>query len=417
MKIRTDYLIILALTALVNSQGISEVVSLDGLLRKACLNNPEINSARKKHDALNTIAGQGRTPDSPKIFIDYQKMPSGGFDPGEAEEKMFGITQMLPWPGKLYINGRIAGQEAEIAALDEKSTELEVISKLKAAYAEYFYISKAIEIYTENADIMSNFSKSIESKYAAGKASQTEALQAQVEASKMSNMLLNLKQEMETARAMINTLTGSNPDEMLGEPEELKPLYITETWDEIKDEVIKNNYEIKKQTAGISKNKLMKKYGISGLLPDFELTFRKRKMNGAWDGNDFMLGITAPLWFWKQAMNVRQMSYELEMSEYEAKNAEIMAVYSARAYFTRIETARNLIELYKISILPQAEQSKKAAQMAYLSGKGDFLQFLDSARTLLSFRLDYYKNISEYYQNLAMLEKIAGVELPAGGKK
>jgi len=417
MKIKSNCLIIFVLAAIVDTQCASEIMSLDALIKKAYVNNPEINSARKKSDAMNTVSSQMKTPENPQFFVDYQKMPSGSFSPGSAEEKMFGITQMLPWPGKLKIDARIAGQDAGIAELEEKNTEIGVISKLKAAYAEYFYINKEIEIYAENAAIMGNMSKSLESRYAAGSASQADVLNAQVEASKMSNMLLNLKEEVELSRAMINMLVGGNPDENIGAPENIQIEYISNDWDSIKRIVLKNNYDIKKQNLKIIKSKLQKNYGARGFFPDFELTFRKRRMGNMWAGNDFMLGFTTPLWFWKPALNVKQMSYELEMAEYDSKSAEIAVIYNARIYFTRIETSRNLIELYKTGIIPQAEQSKKAAETEYFSGKGDFLQFLDSARTLLSFKIDYYKNVMEYYQNLAMLEQIAGIELPTGGKK
>ena len=417
MKRKNRFSVILALSVFIRCLCSAETVTLDSLIQKAYSGNPEINAARKKAAAAYEVSGQEMTPDNPQLFLDYQKIPAGDISPGAAEDKMFGITQMLPWPGKLGLGGRIADRDAEIAALEVKNTELGVISDLKAAYAEYFYISKAIEVYSENAEIMRNISTSLESRYAAGKAAQSEVLKAQVEAAKMSNMVFTSKQELESSRAEINMLTGGSPDSPLGEPEAPAPAYLDKGWAEVKDIVLNNNYEIRERKIGVSRSGLEKDYGVDGFFPDIELTYRKRRTNGAWDGNDIMVGATAPLWFWKPALRVKQMSYELERAEYESKDAEIRAVYDARVYFSRLETGRGLIDLYRTSVLPQAEQARKASEAEYFSGRGDFLQFLDSTRTMLDFKLDYYKNISDYLRDLAALEKIAGTEFKQGGNK
>ena len=82
-----------------------------------------------------------------------------------------------------------------------------------------------------------------------------------------------------------------------------------------------------------------------------------------------------------------------------------------------MKTAERFIELYRTSVLPPAEQSLKVTESSYRADREDFLNLLDSVRTLLDFRLEYYKYIAQYHQNLSTLEKISGVELTGGGLK
>ncbi|MBI5573047.1 MAG: TolC family protein [Elusimicrobia bacterium] len=410
------YLLILSCLFLVNTLSFAQekILTLEEVVKQARENNPEIIAMRKKWDAAKSRIWQEKTWENPQLFIDWQKIPKNDFDLNNAEEKMFGISQMVPFPGKLSIKGKIAKYNAEIAEIDYKNTELKVLSDLKSAYAMYFYINKSIETYKQISDYMQNFSKVAESKYVVGKASQGDVLRTQVEAVKMSNMVITMEQEKETVKAELNSLIGKNADEIIGEPEELSPKYIKNNWDEIKKLVISNNPEIRQQNASVSKNKWLKKMAYTEFLPDFDLTYRRRKMEMGNDSQDFMLGFTVPLWFWKPALGVKEMSDELKMAESESKNTELMAVYEAKEFFVKLKTAGRFIELYRTSVLPPAEQSLKVTESAYRSDKEDFLNLLDSVRTLLDFRLEYYKYIAQYHQNLAMLEKITGVELSGG---
>ena len=413
MKVLPKLFLVFVISNLCINRVSGETVSLQVLVDAAKQNNPEIIAARKKWSAAKSKIWQEKTWENPQLFIDWQKIPKNDFSLNNAEEKMYGISQMVPFPGKPSIKGKIARYEAEKSEWEYREAELKILADLKIAYSMYFYVDKSIETYKQTSEIMDNFSKVAESKYIVGKASQGDVLRAQVETSKMRNMIITMEQEKETVKAELNSLIGKNADEIIGEPEELtfKP-QLKNNWDEIKKLVISNNPAIGQQNAAVLKSKWSKKMAYTEFLPDFDLTYRKRKMTDAEDTQDFMLGFTVPLWFWKPALGVKEMSQELQMAESERKNMELMAVYQAKDFFVKLKTAERLIELYQTSVLPPAEQSLKVTESAYRSDKEDFLNLLDSVRTLLDFQLEYYKYIAQYYQNLAMLEKIIGAELP-----
>ena len=417
MKILSKLFLVFVMSNLCINRVSGETVSLQVLVDTAKRNNPEIIAAQKKWAAAKSKIWQEKTYENPQLFIDWQKMPKNDFDLNNAEEKMYGVTQMIPFPGKLSIKGKIAKFEAEKTEWEYRATELKILADLKIAYSMYFYINKSIETYKQTAEIMNNFSKVAGSKYIVGKASQGDVLRAQVEAVKMSNMLITMEQEKETVKAELNSLIGKNADEEISEPEELTPKFIKKSWDEIKKLVISNNPEIRQQNAAVSKSKSAKKMSYTEFLPDFDLTYRKRKMEMGNDSQDFMLGFTVPLWFWKPALGVKEMSDELKMAESESKNTELMAVYKAKEFFVKLKTAERLIELYRTSVLPPAEQSLKVTESSYRADREDFLNLLDSVRTLLDFQLEYYKYIAQYHQNIATLEKITGTEFTDGGTK
>jgi len=409
MNNRLSIIFMLILTA---SSGLyAENISLNALIQKAKDKNPEIIAARNNWNAEKVRVLPERTWESPGFFIDSQNMPVDEFNLGKANETMYGIEQMVPFPGKLAIKGKIAALDAERAMWDFRETEFKVIAQLKAAYSKYFYINKAIDIYNDNLELMKNFAAVAETKYISGKTSQGEVLRAQVETSKMYNMIITLQQEKELAEAELNALIGNDPDEKIQIPEELTLSYIKKGWDEIRNIIINNNPQLKKENIGILTGRWLNRYAKTGFLPDFNLTYRKRRMSGSWSGQDLMVGFTLPLWFWKPAFNIKESAYGLKASLAGQKNMELMTVYAGKELFIKLQTLERQLELYKTTFLPQAEQAFKVIEVSYRSGKEDFLMLLDSERALLDFQIDDYKSFSEYYQNLAELERISGVEL------
>lgn len=388
-----------------------EFVTLDSLIKIAKENNKEIIAARRMWDAAKSRVVSERTWDKPKFSVEYQNMHEGGFDLQSAPEKMYGITQMIPFPGKLAVKGKIANFEAQTMEWEYKYSQLKVLSELKKTFAMYYYINKSIDTYRQTSDIMKNYSLVAESRYVVGKLSQSDVLRAQVEAEKMSNMIVTLEQEKATVQAELNLLLGKDVDERLGEPEDLSVASTAMDWDKIKNITLKNSPEIAKSNSKSLGAKWTRKSALMEYLPDFDVSLKRKTMNSEWAGSDFMVGFTMPLWFWSQASSVQQMSYELNAAESEKRNIELMTLSKAKKFYTKLDASRRLLELYRTSVLPKSEQSLKVAESSYNAGRLSFLELLDTVRSFLEFKLDYYGNISQYHKDLAELETIAGVEL------
>ena len=88
-----------------------------------------------------------------------------------------------------------------------------------------------------------------------------------------------------------------------------------------------------------------------------------------------------------------------------------MTVADLKAAFVRVQTAQRLAESYRTSLLPQAESALTVAESGYQAGRSSFLDLLDAQRSLLSFKLEYYRYLADYEQRAAELERVIGGEL------
>ncbi len=406
-RITLLFLLLLLLPPLIagKTEMISTVpLTLNEVLEIAQKNNPEIKAAKKRWDSFNAKISLEKTWGNPQIS--YERMYSG-------DEKLLGISQEFPFPGKLTLKGQIASQEALMAQQSYMAKEREIRSKVKSAYALYFLAVKSIDIFQENIELMRRFSKVTESKYAVGKARQADVLRAQIELSKMLNMLITLNQEKETAQAMLSALLNLPPQKTWGKPGEPQLKRSVLSLERLQETALNNRPELLESRFAIDKYDQSLTSSRYEYLPDIMAQFKTRwAMNPELDNTqDVMVGLSVPLWLWKQKAMVRMAKADKEMSEAEYEAIKNMTLLGVKDLMVKAQTAERLVDLYRTSIIPQMEQALTISETAYQSDKISFLELIDIQRNLLQFRVEHYQHWAEYEQWSAELERVVGKDL------
>jgi outer membrane protein TolC len=98
--------------------------------------------------------------------------------------------------------------------------------------------------------------------------------------------------------------------------------------------------------------------------------------------------VTLPIWRDKLAAQLAEAQANKRAAQARLSNEQInLAVAVAEKSFVYRESTRNL-ELLQRELLPKTKQSLEVARAGYLSGQLDFLNLIDTERTLLGFELD-----------------------------
>ena len=404
MYIFLSFILAFSAQALRAESPAPQKLPLKEVLEAALSRNPEIEALRKKNQASGAKITSESGYDRTKIF--YESMYSG-------RERTVGVSQDIPFPGKLSLKGAIARRESDMAEQALKAKELEIASKVRSAYALLFLSRRSIEISEENADLVRRFAKVAESKYSVGKASQLDVLKAQVELSKISNALVTLEQDKETAQATLNVLLNQDPEQPLGLPNEPKVQDLALEYRQLSQAALANRPELLESRHHVRHSKAVTRSARFDLLPDFMVLARRRSAdNPEMDGSsDFMVGASLPLWLGKPWAASRTARLEEEESEAEYQAMKNMTLWSVKDLLVKVQAARRLVELYRTSVIPQAQNALNVAQAAYQSDRGTFLDLIDIQRNLLQFRLEHYQHLAEYEISLAELERIVGIPL------
>lgn len=382
-------------------------VTLAEVLALARQRNPDIQAARGNWQSAEARILPAKTWNPPQIGVE-----SWGFsraNVGAAPEKWYDLSQDIPFPGKL----RYRGKAAEHAARREKevyrAAELEVMAKVKAAYYSLMLSQRASLILNENLEVMRRFAKIAESKYSVGKASQSDALRAQVELTKMLNRMVTVGQDKETSQAELNALLDKAPEDPVGLAQEpaLEPLPYS--YEELERIALAERPEVHAAGHHVDHMQANLAVGRADYLPDFMVQYTLRTRQGMPNDSVGMVKMTLPfLYFWRRNSEVKSVRFELDHARAMLRSAQAAAKADIKSYFTKVQTSRRLVDLYKTSVLPQAEQAVKVTESAYQTDRVDFLDLLDSQRALLEFRLEYYQTLAQYGRHVAELERRAG---------
>lgn len=389
------------------------------LIKEALDKNPEIAAARQRWEAAKNKIKVEKTLEDPELRLGKMNSPDHPFNIGAEAVKMMpimsaqtiGIMQKFPFPGKLRLRGEVASEEAEMERMLMEAKIQEIITEVKLAYYDLYLVYKSIEITQENRDLLQRFTKIAESMYSVGNVSQRDVLAAMVELSKISNELVILEQRKVSLQARICNLLNRYPSATLDRPKEFKKHTLNLDAHALEEIASREQPMLQRFDHAVKKDKLNLELAKKDYYSDLTAMLTYNRIDQPSDTWSSELSINIP-WLWsKQRSKVKEAKEELKAATADLEAWNNLTLYEIRDIISRIVSADSTVALFNTSVIPQAEQSLDAARIGYETGKVDFLTLIDSQRTLLDAKLQYYSSLVEFEQNLARLEKAVGVEL------
>ncbi|MGH9439641.1 MAG: TolC family protein, partial [Terriglobia bacterium] len=197
---------------------------LASLIDEAERNNPRIVAARLAWQAAEQVPSQVSTLPDPQFTVQQfavgSPRPFAGFSNSNFAYIGFGVSQDLPYPGKLRLRGEMARRGAVVTEDKFELVRHEVTEKLKTAYFQASYIQQTLRILLRDQKLLAEIEKIAESRYRVGQGNQQDVLKAQLEQTKLLRKLVVTHEEMSVAesrlRQLLNRPAGS-PD-IVAEP-------------------------------------------------------------------------------------------------------------------------------------------------------------------------------------------------------
>lgn len=230
----------------------------------------------------------------------------------------------------------MAAEESKIVEKDLQSKIQEIIALVKSAFYELYYINNAIDITDENRELLRKFAKIAETKYSVGKATQRDALAAQVELSTLANNLIVLNKERESIIARLNILLDRPTQTPLGKPRSFEKHTLNLTIKELEGLAVNNSPELKKFDHAIKKNeaslKLSKKdYYFSDIEPMVEYM----QMDGMPDAWTTKLTFNVP-WLWsKNRSKVKEANEDLSAARSDYRFINNKTFFEIKDFFNQ----------------------------------------------------------------------------------
>lgn len=391
------------------------VTPLADLTQELVRNNPEIRAARYRVEAASKRPRQLTTLPDPRIGTTNFGVghPFSTLDTSEFAYQSVGVSQEVPFPGKLALAGKEAQKEVEVEQENVRGVALDTVSRLKVTYYEWFYVDKAIAITKKNRELLERFEKIARARYTVGKGIQQDVLKAQVEISSLAQQLEILEQRKGSLEAQINSLLNRPPESPLGRPEEVKRSPFDLELSEVQKSAESNSPRLLSRVRMAESRAIGLERARKERFPDFNFGFQWQK-NASLFRDYYMTTaeVRVPVYFWrKQRLGIEEAKARVEEAKQSQQATFQELSFMVKDQYLVAKTSQRLLALYESGIIPQAALSLESATSGYEVGNVDFLTLINNLDTLLNFEMQYYEELSKHEQALARLEPLLARQL------
>ncbi len=386
---------------------------LPELIQEVLAHNPELVAARKQWEAATNRIAQVRSLDDPILSLQLWNVPQP-FNVARTENHIFGLSQNLPFPGKLGLKGEVASRSADMTEQAVRAKERELVARLKQVYYDLFLAQKAIQIHHEQVELLRQFVAIANAKFRGGMGSQADVLKAQVELSLLFQHLPVLEQRRKTAGAMLNTLLDRDASSPLGIAQEPAQLLVERPLDDLHSLALNDRPELKAAELEVQRSEQSRALAQRQYYPDFNVAVQRFQNFQANDGFGAYVSMSIPFAFWtkpKYDAGVQEAEAAVSVAQAQQHTLENLTRFQINDLLAKLRATDQVATLYRTTILPQAEQSLESARAGYRAGKGGFLDLIDTQRAWRGFQLEYFKALVDRQYRLAELEQVVGITL------
>jgi len=322
-------------------------------------------------------------------------------------------SQRLPWPGKLRLRGEIVQHNAEAAQYDTDTVRQRLINETARAYYDYYYVFRAIEVNEINLDVLEEFQRIAETKYAAGTASKQDPLQAEVERYHLEHRTIVLDRMRRVSRSRINTLLHRAPElELPPPPDQAEPPAPIPDLALLRERAVNARPELQSLARQLEAKRAARRLAKRDYHPDFTVM---GAYNSLWADEErrwtIGAGINIPLQIdRRRGVEAEALAESMRIAAELVAGVDEVAFEVSRAYDMLVESA-HVVLLYNETFLPVADENLKAAQSGYETGTNDFLTLLNAEKNLMLVQLAHQQALTEYHQRRADLERAVGGDI------
>ncbi len=387
----------------------TQVLTLDAVLGEVRSQNPAITAAQRTVEAQRRrVLQSGALPD-PTVSVSYMgdATPFKTMPDDPSSYRGISAMQTIPLGGKRGLQREMASKEVSASEADRLAVVRRLTAEAKAAFYDYFYYDKALDITNRNKARLEQLADISEARYKVGKTMQADVLRAHVEVTMLLQRAITLEQQRETAAARLNTLMGRAPDASLPPAADVakEPL---PAMSELATLARTNDPMLQKEQSMIERNKVAIAMARKEYIPDLSVGYMYQQRSGMPDMKGMQFQVNIPVFNRSKREAIEAAKLELASSEKSLDARKLELQYEVKQMHAMAVNADKMLDLYYKAIIPQAQLALESAQSSYTVGANDFLTVVTNFTTINSYQIDYYRQLADYETALARLEALTG---------
>ena len=387
------------------------------LLDEAAHRNPDILAARRAWQAATQVPSQVSTMPDPQVTLQHVSVgsprPFAGYSNSDFAYIGIGVSQDLPFPGKLKLKGEAAERDAAIARNKFESVSGSTFQQIKEAYLQIAYIQQTLGVLQRNDTLLEQIEKTADARYRVGQGSQQDVLKAQLERTKLQRELVHHHQIMETQQALLRKLLNRSAESPDITTEALVETPLTIAIDDLLSKSRMENPDVAEQQEMVNRQSLQVEMARKDRYPDFSVQYMWQ--HTAEQFRDYyMVSVSARIPIYRRRKlnpEMTQAVEELNRSRREYESQVQSAFFELRNQYIAAQTASQMLKIYREGLIPQALATYQSGLAAYQTGQLDFESLLSNFTDVLNFDEEYWKALADHETALAKIEQLTGISL------
>ncbi len=387
------------------------VITLQDAISVTLIRNPLLKAFSWEVRAKEASVLQAGLFPNPVVSVEIEDFAGTGDISGFGSSQLtLQLSQLVPLAGKISKRKEIAINDKVLSEWDYEIARLDVLTEVTKSFIHVAASQKRLELIEELLRVAKDVYKTISVQVDEGEISPIEEKRAKVVLSQVEVKYESAKKEFEFAKRNLASMWGSKDPYFEKVYADLTSIIDVPSFSKLSELVSKNPY-VARWSAEMARREATIQLEESKAVPDITISVGSRWLNETND-QGFVVGVSVPIQvFDRNQGNILEAHYRLLKAE-EEKRDVLMKVNSTLAFLYKNLTSTYMeVNTLKNKILPSAENAFQLIFEGYKQGKFDFLDVLDSQRTLFDVRLQYISALADYHTTVAEIERLIAVPL------
>lgn len=388
-------------------------LSLREVINAVAARNPSVKAAEAKWQAMKARVPQAAAWEDLRLRGESVVARFVNINPNGFTDQTLALEQELPLTGKNRSRARAATADAGEAFEDLRRTQLDVISRARAAYYRLANEYAQLEVNRRNLELLGQFADLSQARYEVGNARQADILTAKTDSARLEDIQADILRRISDAQTELNVLMNRPAQAPLGTPAALTFESIPHSLGVLQRVALEARPEVQRARTRIEAEQARVQLARRQRLPDPAFSVKAGRYNDTGQAvSELDAGISIGLPFlnarkYSAGITEAQRNLDAAQREFDAARNETLGL--VRDQIAKIETAAHHYELCRDKILPLASQTLKSHRAAYEASSANFLELIGAERVLQDVESTTLNYLAEYRIGLAELDAIVGL--------
>ena len=375
--------------------------NVEGLLALVKNYNPNLAAAALDAEEAAAKVYPAGALDDPMVTLSRDE----GF-----RQTMLSVSQEFPFWGKRGLRRGVAEANARSARDRQGSVQRELEEQLKVAFAQYYAADRALTVTHDIHTLLDNLSETVRARYAQGLATQSDAIRADLERTRVNSEFFMLERDHESAKAKINALTGRPIEAPLAPPTAIRgvPPATSLVFASLALRARDQNPMFAMAQADIQAAEGEVRLAEKSWYPDVTVSVGADDLPGMAPRATVGVGIKIPLQGDLRRANEQAASAKASAARARLSGTTLQVESELKTALVTLTQTQQNKALLDNALRPQTETVYQSALASYQNARGDLTAVIEAAHQQIEVNLQLLRAQAEEQTAFAAVERLVG---------